>query len=223
MRNVNFEAQPSPNRGTAADSVPLRGPLQLSLVVRWQRYSQMIFHASSRVYLACLVAINLLLIGQLPNVQGGANTSPNHPNQCVQRDSLTFNGVGLWTRLPNVLERYGHPLRIEPMSGTNKKHVYGTYYYRDIKILIFNSIVWRITVLTPDVSAKSNIRLMSDFSVVEKMLGAKLGNPTTGRNKADKYKIPICPPEAPEVEEYVILSFDSKNRLVEFIVEGIFP
>ena len=183
----------------------------------------MIFHVDGRVCLACLVAINLLLIGELRNVQAGASTSPNHSHQCVQRDGLTFNGVGLWTRLPNVLERYGHPLRIEPMSGTNKKRVYGTYYYRDIKVFIFNSIVWRITVLTPDISAKANIRLMSDISVVEKMLGAKLSNPTTGQNKRAKYKILICPPEYPEVEEYVLLSFDRKNRLVEFVVEAVFP
>jgi hypothetical protein len=109
------------------------------------------------------------------------------------------------------------------MSGTNKKHVFGTYYYRDIKILIFNSIVWQIIVLTPDISAKSNIRLTSDLSVVEKMLGERFSSAATGRNKNATYKIPICPPEPPEVEEYVILGFDSKNRLVEFVVEGVFP
>jgi len=176
-----------------------------------------------KMYLVCLVAINLVLTAIIQDVRAGITASPIPPKRCVQRDSLTFNGVGLWTKLPTVLERFGQPLRIEPMPGTNKDRVYATYYYKDIKLLIFNSIVWKVTVLTAEVSAKSGIRLLSDFSAVENMLGVKLRNTTTGQNETEKYKAPICPPDPPEVEEYVILSFDNNNRLMEFIVEGVFP
>ena len=77
--------------------------------------------------------------------------------------------------------------------------------------------------LTAEVSAKLGIRLLSDFSAVENTRGVKLRNTTTGQNKTEKYKAPICPPDPPEVEEYVILGFDNENRLTEFIVEGVFP
>jgi hypothetical protein len=176
-----------------------------------------------KMYLVCLVVINLVLTAIIQDVRAGITASPIPPKRCVQRDSLTFNGVGLWTRLPKVLERYGQPLRIKPISGTNKDRVYATYYYKDIELLIFNSIVWQITVLTAEVSAKSGIRLLSDFSAVENILGVKLKNTTTRQNKTKKYKVPICPPDPPEVEEYVILGFDNNNRLMEFMVEGVFP
>ena len=50
-----------------------------------------------------------------------------------------------------------------------------------------------------------------------------LWNPTSGLNTRDRHKIPICPPDPPEVEEYVTFGFNQKNRLVEFAVEGVFP
>jgi hypothetical protein len=139
-----------------------------------------------KMYLVCLVAINLVLTAIIQNVHAGITASPLPPKRCVQRDGLTFNGVGLWTKLPTVLERYGQPLRIEPMSGTNKTRVYATYYYKDIEVLIFNSIVWQITVLTAEVSAKSGIHLLSDFSAVVNILGVNLRNTTTGQNKNEK-------------------------------------
>jgi hypothetical protein len=176
-----------------------------------------------KMYLICFVAINLVLTAIIQDVRAVRSASPIPPKRCVQRDGLTFNGVGLWTKLPTVLECYGQPLRIERISGTNRDRVYATYYYKDIKLLIFNSIVWQIGVLTAEISTKSGIRLLNDFSAVENILGVKLRNTTTEQNKTEKYKAPICPPDSPEVEEYVILGFDNENRLTEFIVEGVFP
>jgi hypothetical protein len=83
--------------------------------------------------------------------------------------------------------------------------------------------VWQVDVLTPDISSKSGIRLLSDFSAVEKVLGVKLRNPYSAQSGKDKFKVPICPPDPPEVEEYVILGFDQNNRLIEFTAVGIMP
>jgi hypothetical protein len=181
------------------------------------------FYRKIRKYLVSLVAINLVLAGLLQEVHAGATASANSPKQCVQRDGLTFNGVGMWTRLPMVLKLYGQPLRIEPLEGVNSERVFGYYYYKDIKLFIFNSIVWHVNVLTPDISSKSGIRLLSDFSEVEKKLDVKLKNPYSGQSSRDKYKVPICPTDPPEVEEYVLLSFDQNKRLVKFTVLGVLP
>ncbi len=180
-------------------------------------------HGKIRKYLVSLLVITLFLAGLLQDVYAGVTAGTNAQKQCVQRYGLTFNGVGLWTRLPTVLKLYGQPLRIEPKDSINNNRVNGNYYYKDIKLLIFNSIVWQINVLTPDISTKSGIHLSSEFSEVEKMLGVKLRNPISGQNNRDRYKIPICPPDPPEVEEYVTFSFNQDNRLVEFTVEGVFP
>ena len=80
-----------------------------------------------KMYLVCLVAINLVLTATVEDVRAEITASPIPPKRCVQRDGLTFNGVGLWTRLPTVLERYGQPLRVESTSGTNKDRVCATY------------------------------------------------------------------------------------------------
>ena len=181
------------------------------------------FYRKIEPYLVSLAPIILVVAVLLQAVHVAATESSDSPNHCVQRDGLTFNGVFLWTRLPTVLKLYGRPLRIEPVDGTDKDRVYGNYYYKDIKLLIFNSIVWQINVLTPGISTKSGIRLWSDFSEVEKMLGVKLTNPLSGHSNRVGHKVPICPPDPPEVEEYIILSFDQNNRLVDFTVKGIFP
>ncbi len=170
-----------------------------------------------------LVAVNLALAGLLQKGHAGATASADSLNRCVQRDGLTFNGVGLWTRLPTVLKLYGQPLRVEPMESINPNRVNAHYTYKDIKLFIFNSIVWQVTVLTPDISSKSGIRLLSDLSEVERRLGVRLKNPASGQGSRDTYKVPICPPDPPEVEEYVILTFDQNNRLVEFTAMGVFP
>lgn len=181
------------------------------------------FYRKIRKYLVSLIVINLFLAGLLQDVYAGVAAGSNSRKQCAQRYDLTFNGVGLWTKLPTVLKLYGQPRRIEPKDSINNHRVNGNYYYKDIKLLIFNSVVWQINVLTPDISTKSGIHLSSDFSEVEKMLGVKLRNPTSGLNTIDRHKIPICPPDPPEVEEYVTFGFNQKNRLVEFTVEGVFP
>ena len=181
------------------------------------------FYRKIQPYLVSLVAFILVAAVFLQEVHGEAMASSDSPNQCVQRDGLTFNGIGLWTKLPMVLKSYGQPLRMEPMDGANKDRVYGNYYYKDIKLLIFNSIVWQINVLTPDISTKSGIHLFNDFSEVEKMLGVKLTNPLSEQSNRVSFKVPICPPDPPEVEEFIILSFDQNNRLVDFTVEGVFP
>ena len=97
--------------------------------------------------------------------------------------------------MPAVLKLYGQPLRVEPMESINSDRVNADYTYKDIKLFIFNSIVWQVDVLTPDISSKSGIRLLSDFSA----------------------------PDPPEVEEYVILGFDQNNRLIEFTAMGVMP
>ena len=185
--------------------------------------SKMKIYRKIQKYLVSLVVINLFLAGLLQDDYAKAAAGSNSRKQCVQRYDLTFNGVGVWTKLPTVLQLYGQPLRIEPENSINNNRVNGNYYYKDIKLLIFNSIVWQIIVLTPDISTKSGIHLSSDFSEVEKMLGVKLRNPISGPNNRDSYKVPICPPDPPEVEEYVTFSFNQNNRLVEFTVEGVFP
>ena len=176
-----------------------------------------------KMFLVCLVAINLMLTATTQEVRAEIAASPSPSTQCVQRKVLRFNGVGLWERLPAVFERYGQPLRIEPMYSINKDRVNAIYFYRDIKLLIFNSIVWQINLLTPDIYTTAGIRLSGDFTEIEKMLGVKLKKTAAGQSKNAKYKVPICPPDPPEVEEYVILDFDDNKRLVEFTVQGVFP
>lgn len=175
------------------------------------------------MYLVWPVVFSLVILGIFQKALAEEAATANTSKHCVQRDGLTFNGVGLWTRLPNVLKLYGEPLRIEPMPSINKDRVNAHYFYKDIKLFIFNSIVWQVDVLTSDISSKSGIRLLNDISAVEKMLGVKLRNPIPGPNNKIKYKVLICPPEPPEVEEYVIPSFDQDKRLIEFIVAGIMP
>jgi hypothetical protein len=168
-------------------------------------------------------AINLLLIGLIQTVHAGAATNSNFLKRCVNRSGLTFNGVGLWTRLPTVLERYGQPLRKEPIPANNNLRAHEHYYYKDIKLVIYNSRVWQIDVLTAGISTKSGVHLLSDLSKVEHILGIKLKDPNYRKGNRAIHSIPICPPDPPEVEEYVILSFDQSNRLVEFTVMGVFP
>lgn len=168
-----------------------------------------------------LLGIGLVMSGVLPQTQAGAPAGAISGKQCVRRDGLSFNGIGLWSRLPNVLKLYGEPLRIESMPSINPDRVNAHYFYEDIKLFIFNSIVWQVDVLTSDISSKSGIRLTNDFAAVEKMLGVKLTNPYRGQNGNDTHKVPICPPDPPEVEEYVISSFNQQNRLIEFVVMGV--
>jgi hypothetical protein len=141
-----------------------------------------------------LLGISLVMAGVLAQTQAGAPAGANSGKQCVRRDGLSFNGVGLWSRLPTVLKYYGQPLHVEPMDGVTNNRVYAHYIYKDIKLFIFNSIVWQIDVLTADISAQSGVRLMSDFSAVEKALGVKLSDPISGQNNKFKFKVPICPP-----------------------------
>ena len=77
--------------------------------------------------------------------------------------------------------------------------------------------------LNAQVSAMSRNRLLSDFSAVENTLRVELRNTTAGQHKTEKYKPPVCPPDPPEVEGYVILGFDDHNRLAEFTLEGVMP
>ena len=181
------------------------------------------FNRTIHKYWIAIGAVIIFLAPLVQYVHTGAAVSSNSRKQCARRGDLTFNDVGLWTRLPEVLKRLGQPLRIETKDSINKNRVNANYYYKDIELLIFNSIVWQIKVLTPDISSKSGIRLEIDFSEVEKKLDVKLRKPSFGRNDRDIYKIPICPPDPPEVEEYVVLGFDQKNRLVEFTALGVFP
>ena len=175
------------------------------------------------MYLAWLVVFSLVIIGIFHKALAEGTATANTSKHCVQRDGLTFNGVGLWSRLPAVLKHYGQPLRVEPMDGHNPNHVYAYYTYKDIKLLIFSSIVYQIEILTADISSQSGIRLSNDFAAVEKMLGVELTNPYRGQNGNDTYKVPICPPDPPEVEECVISSFNQQNRLIEFVVMGAMP
>ncbi len=170
-----------------------------------------------------LAAVSLVLAGVLQEGQAEAAGGTDSQKECVQRNGLTFNEVGLWTRLPEVLKLYGQPERVEPMERITPNRVYARYHYNDIKLLIFNSIVWQVTVLTPDISSKSGIRLLSNFSDVQRRLAVGLKNPFSGPGSRDTYKVPICPPDPPEVDEYVIAGFDQRHRLVEFAVRGVFP
>ena len=168
-------------------------------------------------------AIGLVVSASLQAVHAQTNDTGGSKKACVNRFGLSFNGVGLWTKLPAVLERYGKPLRIEPMPSVNKNRVNGTYFYKDVKLLIFNSVVWRIMALTDAIATKSGIRLFTEHTKVESMLEVDLKSIHPKGTQTGLYKAPICPPDPPEVEEYVILRFDQNNRLNEFIVEGVFP
>ena len=168
-------------------------------------------------------AINWLSISLILVVHVGAATDSNLLKGCVNRSGLMFNGVGLWTRLPTVLERYGQPVRIEPIPANNSLRAHEHYFYKDIKLVIYNSRVWQIDVLTAGISTKSGVHLLSDLSKVEHSLGIKLKDPNYRKGNRAIHNIPICPPYPPEVEEYLILSFDQSNRLVEITVMGVFP
>jgi hypothetical protein len=168
-------------------------------------------------------AIGLVMSAGLQGVDAQTNDTAGPNKACVKREGLSFNGVGLWTRLPAVLKRYGKPLRIEPMPSVNKNRVNATYYYKDVKLLIFNSIVWKITVLTDAIATKSGIRLFTEYTQVERMLAVNLKSINPKGTQTGLYKAPICPPDPPEVEEFVVLKFDQNYRLQEFIVEGVFP
>ena len=183
----------------------------------------MIQYSNIRLFGVWLLGISLVMAGFFLEVLAGTSAGANSEKQCVRRDGLSFNGVGLWTRLPAVLKQYGQPLRVEPIDGINSNRVYAHYIYKDIKLFIFNSIVWQIDVLTSDIASQSGIRLSSDFAAVEKILDVELKNPYRGQNGNGKYKVPICPPDPPEVEEYVVPAFDPNKRLVEFIVMGVMP
>ena len=176
-----------------------------------------------RIYLVFLVVVSLVIIGIFQQVFAKDTATTNTSKQCVQRDGLTFNGVGLWTSLPTVLKFYGQPVRIEPMASINKDRVNAHYSYKDIKLFIFNSTVWQVDILASDISSKSGIRLLNDISAVEKRLGVTLRNPISGPNNKIKYKFPFCPPDPPEVEEYVIPVFDQNKRITDFTVVGIMP
>ena len=169
------------------------------------------------------IALGLVVSVGLQGMYAQTSDTGSPNKACVNRDGLLFNGVCLWTRFPAVLERYGKPLRIEPMPSVNKNRVNSTYFYKDVKLLIFNSIVWRITALTDAIATKSGIRLFTEYAKVEGMLEVDLKSIHPKGTQTGLYKAPICPPDPPEVEEYVILRFDQNNRLNEFIVEGVFP
>ena len=168
-------------------------------------------------------AIGLVVSAGLQGVAAQTNNTGDSKRACVNRDGLSFNGIGLWARLPAVLERYGKPLRIETMPSVNKDRVNATYYYKDVKLLIFNSIVWKITTLSDAIATQSGIRLFTEYTKVESMLQIDLKNINPKGTQTGLYKAPICPPDPPEVEEFVILRFDQNNRLIEFIVAGVFP
>ena len=169
------------------------------------------------------LALGLVVSAGLQGVYAQTNDTAGPKKACVNRDALSFEGVGLWTRLPAVLERYGKPLRVEPMPSVNKNRVYATYYYKDVKLLIFNSIVWQMTALTDAIATQSGIRLFTEYEAVERMLAVNLKGINPKGTQTGLYKAPICPPDPPEVEEYVVLRFDQNNRLIEFSVEGVFP
>ena len=109
------------------------------------------------------------------------------------------------------------------MPSVNKNRVNATYYYKDVKLLIFNSIVWRMTALTDAIATKSGIRLFAEFTEVENKLEFNLKSINPKGPQTGFYKAPICPPDPPEVEEYVVLKFDQNNRLIELTVQGVFP
>ena len=168
-------------------------------------------------------AVGLAVSASLQAVHAQTNDIGGSKRACVKRYGLSFNGVGLWTRLPAVLEHYGKPLRIEPMPSVNKNRVNGTYFYKDVKLLIFNSIVWKITTLSDAIATQSGIRLFTEYTKVESVLAVNLKSINPKGTQTGLYKAPICPPDPPEVEEFVILRFDQNNRLIEFIVAGVFP
>ena len=114
--------------------------------------------------------IGLAFSGELPAANAQTNDAAGPKKACVNRDGLSFEGVGLWTRLPAVFEHYGKPLCVEPMPSVNKNRVYATYYYKDVKLLIFNSIVWQMTALTDAITTQSGIRLFTEYEAVERML-----------------------------------------------------
>ena len=175
------------------------------------------------LFLAFAVAVCFVVGDGLEGVAAQSNDTGDSKKACVNRDGLSFNGVGLWTRLPAVLERYGKPLRIEAKPSVNKDRVNATYSYRDVKLLIFNSIVWKITTLTDDIATRSGIRLFAEYTEVERMLAVNLKSINPKGAQTGFYKAPICPPDPPEVEEFVVLRFDQNNRLIEFVVAGVFP
>ena len=174
-------------------------------------------------FLAFAVAACFVVGAGLQSVDAQTNDNPVPEKACVNRDGLSFNGVGLWTRLPAVLERYGKPLRIEAKPSVSKNRVNATYYYKDVKLLIFNSIVWKITTRTNAIATRSGIRLFAEYTEVESMLEIDLKSLNPKGAQTGFYKAPICPPDPPEVEEFLVLRFDQNNRLIEFVVEGVFP
>lgn len=174
-------------------------------------------------FFAFSLALGLVVSAGLQGVYAQTNEAAGPKKACVNRDGLAFNGVGLWTRLPAVLERYGKPLRIEPMPSVNKNRVNAAYYYKDVKLLIFNSIVWKMTAVTDAIATQSGIRLFSEYTEVERMLALNLKSVNPEGTQTGLYKAPICPPDPPEVEEFVVLKFDQNNRLIELMVEGVFP
>ena len=169
------------------------------------------------------LVLGLVVSGGLQGVCAQTKETVGPKKACVNRDGLAFNGVGLWTRLPAVRERYGNPLRVESMPSVNKNRVNATYYYKDIKLLIFNSIVWQMTPLTDVIATHSGIRLFAEYTEVERLLGIDLKSINPKGTQTGLYKAPICPPDPPEVEEFVVLKFDQTNRLIEFRIEGVFP
>ena len=173
--------------------------------------------------MAFVFVLGLFLSTGLQDVYAQKNDTAGPNKACVNRDGLSFNGVGLWARLPAVLERYGKPLRVEPMPSVDKNRVNATYYYKDVKLLIFNSIVWQMTALTDAIATQSGIRLFAEYEAVERMLGIDLKGINPKGAQTGFYKASICPPDPPEVEEFVVIKFDQNNRLIEFRVEGVFP
>ena len=169
------------------------------------------------------LVLGLVVSAGLQEVYAQTNDAAGSKKACVNRDGLSFNGVGLWTRLPAVLERYGKPLRVESMPSVKKNRVNARYYYKDVKLLIFNSIVWQMTPLTDAIATQSGIRLFAEYKEVERMLGIDLKSINPKGTQTGFYKAPICPPDPPEVEEFVVLKFDQTNRLIEFRIEGVFP
>ncbi len=178
---------------------------------------------SLNFFFALCLVLGLVVSGGLQGVCAQTNETAGPKKECVNREGLAFNGVGLWTRLPAVRERYGKPLRVESMPGVNNNRVNATYYYKDIKLLIFNSIVWKMTALTDAIDTQSGIHLFTEYTEVERMLAVNLKSINPKGTQTGFYKAPICPPDPPEVEEFVVLKFDQHNRLIEFTVEGVFP
>ena len=169
--------------------------------------------------------LTILLLFSTSIVHAQSDKTLTQARPCLDRDKLTFNGVGLFTKETSLSTAFGKPLSIKYFETPKGPyhHKYHMIYYENITIRVYRSEVWGLEITKPGLASKAGVQLLNSLETVENNLGIKFLFDNGKSQNQTLYHYPICGTAMQDYEVELIFKFDQLNKLIQIKLDAYFP